>query len=248
MSSPVNEVKPSEVVQLKRSRDAMCKVVVELQEQIKTLKAENEELKSLKQAEINQAVISDEGIAKLIMDIGNLIGVITKKDEEIEKLKAENEKLKEEINGDTFWGLNQGLKKKEYNLITQQKRMVQDMVKLKADNEKQKEEIEELKFNIHANNIEAEFIGHNPNSYMKKFNEYLENRHPDIYEKLYDYFDMDDYLEEEEGLQVVMFEGKEYYVDTSDGDNDVYDTSHEIVGSWDGKKIIFKEDKFDKTR
>ncbi len=98
----------------------LCKGVVKLQEQIKTLKeeneklkAENEKLKSLKQAEINQAVISDEGTAKLIMDIGNLIGVITKKDEEINKLKTslqtttsywtdkyelikeENEKLKE---------------------------------------------------------------------------------------------------------------------------------------------------------
>ena len=50
MSSPVNEVKPSEVVQLKRSRDALCKVVVELQEQIKHLKVEIEDWKNIDMA------------------------------------------------------------------------------------------------------------------------------------------------------------------------------------------------------
>ncbi len=70
-----------------RSFDAMCKVVVELQEQIKTLKEENEELKSLKQAEINEAVISDEGTAKLIMDIAKLIGEVESREKTIKELK-----------------------------------------------------------------------------------------------------------------------------------------------------------------
>lgn len=48
--------------------------------------------------------------------------------------------------------------------------------------------------------------------------------------------------EEEEEVLTMMFEGKEYYLDTSDGDNDVYDTSLEIVGSWDGENIIFNDD------
>ena len=55
--------------------------------------------------------------------------------------------------------------------------------------------------------------------------------------------DKEELQEEGEDLStlLIMFEGKEYYLDTSDGDNDVYDTSHEIVGRWDGEKIIFND-------
>ena len=54
---------------------------------------------------------------------------------------------------------------------------------------------------------------------------------------------MEELQEEGEDLStlLIMFEGKEYYLDTSDGDNDVYDTSYEIVGRWDGEKIIFND-------
>tara|TARA_R110000744_G_scaffold136641_2_gene246685 strand:+ start:571 stop:1077 length:507 start_codon:yes stop_codon:yes gene_type:complete len=50
--------------------------------------------------------------------------------EEIKSLRAENAKLKEEIDGDTFLGINQGLKKEKSNLILQQKRMVKEIAKL----------------------------------------------------------------------------------------------------------------------
>ena len=53
--------------------------------------------------------------------------------EEIKSLRAENAKLKEEIDGDTFLGINQGLKKEKSDLILQQKRMVKEIVKLKKD-------------------------------------------------------------------------------------------------------------------
>ena len=55
--------------------------------------------------------------------------------EEIKSLRAENAKLKEEIDGDTFLGINQGLKKEKSNLILQQKRMVKEIVKLEKENE-----------------------------------------------------------------------------------------------------------------
>ena len=72
------------------------------------------------------------------------------------------------------------------------------VAQLTAENVKLKEEIEELKFNIRANNIEAEFMGLYEHIDMKKFNEHLKYRHPDMYEKLYDYFDMDNYIEDED--------------------------------------------------
>ena len=55
-------------------------------------------------------------------------------------LEEENEKLKEEIDGDTFWGLNEGLKKEKSNLIIQQKRMVKEIVKLKKENKELKKD------------------------------------------------------------------------------------------------------------
>ena len=60
--------------------------------------------------------------------------------EVIGELKQENEKLKEEIDGDTFWGVNIGLKKEKSNLITQLKRLVKENAKLKQENEKLKKE------------------------------------------------------------------------------------------------------------
>ena len=55
--------------------------------------------------------------------------------EELEEKDKELEELKEEIDGDTFWGVNIGLKKENSNLITQQKRMVKEIAKLKKANE-----------------------------------------------------------------------------------------------------------------
>ena len=63
----------------------------------------------------------------------------------IQKLKEENEKLNEEIYGDTFWGLNEGLIKEKSNLIKQLKSMVTQIVKLKEENEKYFEENQKYK-------------------------------------------------------------------------------------------------------
>ena len=162
MSSPVNEVKPSEVVQLKRSRDALCGVIVELQEQIKTLKADNEKLRNW----YNDRESDSDELRKRY------------RKKQVATLKGEIEKLKEQI--------EKNMETNEYTLA-----------KVLDDNKKLKEEIKKLKVSINSD-------------------------------------------DEDEDLQMVMFEGKEYYVDIYD--DDVYDTSHEIVGSWDGKKIIFEED------
>tara|TARA_R110000764_G_scaffold23346_2_gene57162 strand:+ start:227 stop:700 length:474 start_codon:yes stop_codon:yes gene_type:complete len=76
-------------------------------DEIKSLKAENEKLKGREE---------------------NYIKTDFAKEGEIEKLK-------EEIDGDTFWGINQGLKKEKSDLILQQKRMVKEIVKLEKENE-----------------------------------------------------------------------------------------------------------------
>jgi len=51
--------------------------------------------------------------------------------EEIKSLRRKVAELEEEIDGDTFWGINQGLKKEKSDLILQQKRMVKEIVELK---------------------------------------------------------------------------------------------------------------------
>jgi len=89
MSSPVNEVKPSEVVQLKRSRDAMCKVVVELQEQIKTLKEENYVLLSF-QKEVDQM---EAGLVEIDEDYEDMRYYDLP--DVIKTLKEDNDKLKQ---------------------------------------------------------------------------------------------------------------------------------------------------------
>jgi len=208
MSSPVTEVKPSEVVQLKRSRDALCGVIVELQEQIKGLR---EKLNT--------------GTEQHLAETNKLNAFYEKKVEENEKLKEEIKKLRNwyndrESDSDELRkryrkkqvaSLKEEIEKLKTSLQTTTSYWTDNYELIKEENEKLKEEIEIL----------------------RKGNE--------TYEDLL--AGKDGIIEdEEEGLQMVMFEGKEYYVDTSDGDNDVYDTSHEIVGSWDGKKIIFKED------
>jgi hypothetical protein len=59
------------------------------------------------------------------------------------KLEKENDKLKEEIDGD-IWGINEGLKKEKINLITQHKGMVKEIGPLRRENDKLKEEVKEL--------------------------------------------------------------------------------------------------------
>ena len=63
--------------------------------------------------------------------------------------------LKEEIYGDTFWGINQGLRKEKSDLILQQKRMVKEIIKVKKDkaaliteNDQLGEEIDALKSSV----------------------------------------------------------------------------------------------------
>ena len=71
-----------------------------------------------------------------------------------EHLKEENEKLKEQINGDNFWGINKGLKQEKSDLIKQYNRVVKEIVELKkrgeeslqltmSQNEKFMDELEE---------------------------------------------------------------------------------------------------------
>ena len=152
-----------------KSFDAMCKVVVELQDQIKTLKEENEELEEQVTELEEMGTEYDPRVDKLVDKEW-----LEKLKEEKEKLKAENEKLKK---------MTDALDEQATDFCLQNKKL--------------KEEIEELKFNIRANNIEVEFMGLEHID-MKEFNEHLKDRHPDMYEKLYDYFDMDNYIEDEE--------------------------------------------------
>ena len=187
MSSPVTEVKPSEVVQLKRSRDALCGVIVELQEQIKHLKADNDELKT-KLIKVPKGTMN----YSYMKDMEN----------EIKTLKEENDRLEQFHEWDKIATIKLCEARREITTLKEQieKNMETNeytLAKVLDDNKKLKEEIKKLKVSINSD-------------------------------------------DEDEDLQMVMFEGKEYYVDTYD--DDVYDTSHEIVGSWDGEEIIFKED------
>ena len=238
MSSPVNEVKPSEVVQLKRSRDALCGVIVELQEEIKGLR---EKLNT--------------GTEQHLAETNKLNAFYEKKVEENEKLKAENEEIQfslagmtcdrdqKEEDGDKFYEKNEELKAEIEKLEEELNRYPEgaagytgeefdELVSVKEENDKLKAEIEKLK------ERKDEAMG-----LMRKTDEENDYLHKEIkklkeeIKKLKVSINSDD---EDEDLQMVMFEGKEYYVDIYD--DDVYDTSHEIVGSWDGKKIIFEED------
>ena len=120
--------------------------------------------------------------------------------------------------------------------------LMKENAELKAENDKVKQEMATMYKIINNDEREYELSQDQPLLSMVVFNITIMldkfKEMGEVIQKLKVYINRDD--EEEEGLQMVMFEGKEYYVDTYD--DDVYDTSHEIVGSWDGKKIIFKED------
>jgi len=89
-------------VELANSHKQLNRMVKE----IKILKEEIEELKSLKQSEINEAVISDEGTAKLILDIAKLIGVVHEREEEIKKLTELTDGIMNEPNTSHIQGCN----------------------------------------------------------------------------------------------------------------------------------------------
>jgi len=185
-----------------KSFDAMCKVVVELQDQIKTLKEKNDELK------------------QFAMKVHNFVYNTKYDDEDI-------------VSSFDFDGILEEMKK---------------------DEDKLKEEIEKLKLDCLCRDAERDYV--DPKCKFTCIDDYpnfnihlKENYNDDMYKKMYEWFDMDEMLGlNEEGLTTIMYEGKEYYLDMSDGDNDVYDTSHEIVGKWEMGEIVFNEDEDDKQK
>ncbi len=64
--------------------------------------------------------------------------------EYIDELHEENEKLKEQINGDNFWGINKGLKQEKSDLIKQYQRVFKENLKLKKQNDNIKKFLNEL--------------------------------------------------------------------------------------------------------
>ncbi len=277
MSSPVNEVKPSEVVQLKRSRDALCGVIVELQEQIKTLKADNDELKT-KLIKVPKGTMNYSYMKDMEDEIKTLKEQLVDKDDEISCHCEQIEKLEEELNrypegaagytGDEFDELVSV--KEEIDKLKERKDEAMGLMrKTDEENDYLHKEIKKLKqFAMKVHNfafctkyddedIVSSFDLDAILEEMKKDEDKLKKENEAMVKTLPN--DMDGYgfdttkmrwvhcdeeeeeeEEEDEDLRMVMFEGKEYYVDIYD--DDVYDTSHEIVGSWDGKKIIFEED------
>ncbi len=302
MSSPVNEVKPSEVVQLKRSRDALCGVIVELQEQIKHLKADNDELKT-KLIKVPKGTMNYSYMKDMETEIEQLKAEIERlkkewhelkdwyndresesserlmmRKKQVATLKGEIKKLEEQLDrypegaagytGDEFDELVSV--KEEIDKLKERKDEAMGLMrKTDEENDYLHKEIKKLKqFAMKVHNfafctkyddedIVSSFDLDAILEEMKKDEDKLKNENEAMVKTLPN--DMDGYgfdttkmrwvhcdeeeeeeEEEDEDLRMVMFEGKEYYVDIYD--DDVYDTSHEIVGSWDGKKIIFEED------
>ena len=190
MSSPITEVKPSQVAQLMKEN-------ANLKEEVKSTKSLCDHFEMLNKKNYEEKEKLTEENEKLKEDIKKLRMWYNEREEDtkerlmmrkcqVKDLKEEKEKLKEEIE----------YVDKYINIITStlEVGMLEDI----NDKIKEiKEENEKLKFSTRANNIEAVYSGSDLID-MKEFNDHLKNRHPDIYQKLYDYFDMDEHLEEEE--------------------------------------------------
>ncbi len=87
--------------------------------------------------------------------------------DENNELKKENEKLKEQIEGDNLWGINKGLKQEKSDLIKQYKRVVKENCEIKKELEKMKAFLGELRINV---------VKLDENEELKKENEKLKNQ------------------------------------------------------------------------
>ncbi len=157
-----------DIVSVKKERDKYYIKSMNSSIENEKLKAENEKLKKMTDALDEQA--TDFCLQN-------------------KKLKEEKEKLKEKVKHlyDVLTCDEAGLGAGGRFLLNYDEQCITEL----------KEEIEQLKFSTRANNIEAVYAGSELID-MKEFNDHLKNRHSDIYQKLYDYFDMDEHLEEEE--------------------------------------------------
>jgi len=114
--------------------------VCDILNQHKKLKAENEKYKHW----ASEVIYWSDTHTKNILEEKKLITKDNKPTidnvrdfgKEIQELKAENEKLKEQINGDNLWGINKGLKQEKSDLIKRYKIAVKEIVELQEENEK----------------------------------------------------------------------------------------------------------------
>ena len=119
---------------------------IELRDQIEKLEKENKKLTVLSctgTMYMNYAHMQD--LEKENKELKTSLQCVKQLRKEHIELKKENEKLKEEIDGDKFWGLNVGYKTELSNSHKQLNRMVKEIVKLKKENEKLKTSLQFIK-------------------------------------------------------------------------------------------------------
>ena len=257
MSSPITEVKPSQVAQLMKENEKLKEEIKTLKEEHKELNEEHEELKedhqdllddiedhpdyeecitstietaqkelkeeieTLREMRVDDKIYNEETISKLMkkndelkqfaMNVHNF-AFCTKYDDEdivssfdldaiLEEMKKDEDKLKEEIEELKKEGLKTALiNRNNWETDAKQQKEIRE---LKEEIKKLKEENEDNEVGFSCLRAEKEFLDPRGNfTWLEDydgFNNYLkENYNDDMYKKMYEWFDMDEHLDEDE--------------------------------------------------